>query len=598
MADDSLAKLFWSRVERSGDRPAHQFKRDGAWQVLTWREVGEIVRELALGLIAVGRQAGDTVALLSASRAEWVQADFAIFSAGCITVPIYPSYPPDLVAYVINDSGARTVFVEDAGQLAKVLEARDRIPQLEHIVVMGGYEAVQPPRAVMTWQTLRRIGRDAAESHRTTLAERVSARGREDVASIVYTSGTTGPPKGVVQTHGNHLAALAASEEATPVEEGWVHLLFLPLAHSFARLESFLGVAHGLTTAFAENLDKLRDNLPEVRPHFICSVPRVFEKVYAGVLATAHAGSPVKRKIFEWAVAVGRDVSRHQQRGQPVPAGLELKRRIAHALVFSKLHARLGGRLRWAVSGGAPLSRDIAEFFHAAGILLLEGYGLTETCPALTFNRPSHFKFGSVGQALAGVTLRIAPDGEILALGANVATRGYYKQPEATREVFEPDGWFHTGDIGRIDEDGFLFITDRKKDLIVTAGGMNIAPQNIENLLKADPFISQVMVHGDRRPYPVALITLNPDELGKFAREQGVLTSDPAALVRHPKIVERVARTVEEKNTNLQSYAKIKKFSILPTDFTLEGGELTPTLKVKRKVVAEKYRHELESLYG
>ena len=598
MAEDTLAKLFWSRVERSGDKPAQQFKQDGVWQTRTWREVGDVVRELALGLIALGRGKGDAVALLSASRAEWVQADFAIFSAGCITVPVYPSYPPDLVAYVIRDSGARTVFVEDAAQLAKVLEARDKVPQLEHIVVMGGYDAPQPPKSVMTWETLRRTGREKAEAHKATLAERVTTTMPEDVASIVYTSGTTGPPKGVVQTHGNHVAALAASKMSTPVEEGWVHLLFLPLAHSFARLESFLGVAHGLTTAFAENLDKLRDNLPETRPHFICSVPRVFEKVYAGVLANAQAGSPLKRRIFDWAVRVGRDVSRHQQRGQPVPAGLELKRKVAHALVFSKLHARLGGRLQWAVSGGAPLSRDIAEFFHAAGILLLEGYGLTETCPALTFNRPDRYKFGSVGQALPGVELKIVPDGEILARGPNVATRGYYKQPEATREVFEPDGWFHTGDIGRLDEDGFLFITDRKKDLIVTAGGMNIAPQNIENLLKADPFISQVMVHGDRRPYPVALITLNPDELGKFAREQGVLTTDPVALVRHPKVVERVARTVEEKNSNLQSYAKIKKFTILAVDFTLEGGELTPTLKVKRKVVSDKYKKELEALYG
>ena len=598
MAEDTLAKMFWSRVERSGDRPAQQFKQAGAWRTLTWREVGDSVRELALGLIALGRAKGESVALLSASRAEWVQADFAIFSAGCITVPVYPSYPPDLVAYVINDSGARTVFVEDAAQLAKVLEAREHMPQLEQIVVMSGYEAPQPSKSVLTWETLRRLGRDNAEAHKSTLAERVTTSSPTDVASIVYTSGTTGPPKGVVQTHGNHVAALAASKTATPVEEGWVHLLFLPLAHSFARLESFLGVAQGLTTAFAENLDKLRDNLPETRPHFICSVPRVFEKVYAGVLATAQSGSPLKRKIFQWAVAVGRDVSRHQQRGQPIPAGLELKRRVAHALVFSKLHARLGGRLQWAVSGGAPLARDIAEFFHAAGILLLEGYGLTETCPALTFNRPDRYKFGSVGQALSGVELKIAADGEILARGANVATRGYFKQPEATREVFEPDGWFHTGDIGRIDEDGFLFITDRKKDLIVTAGGMNIAPQNIENLLKADPFISQVMVHGDRKPYPVALITLNPEELTKFAREQGVLTTDPGALVRHPKIVERVARTVEEKNTNLQSYAKIKKFSILAVDFSLEGGELTPTLKVKRKVVSEKYKKDLEALYG
>jgi len=598
MAEDTLAKLFWSRVERSGNKPAQQSKEAGAWQTRTWREVGEVVREVALGLLALGCGKGETVALLSASRAEWVQADFAIFSVGCTTVPVYPSYPPDLVAYILRDSGARTVFVEDAGQLAKVLEAREHVPDLEHVIVMSGYEAPQPPRSVMTWQTLRRLGRDSEATQKSTLAERVASTGPEDIASIVYTSGTTGPPKGVVQTHGNHVAALAASREATPVNEGWVHLLFLPLAHSFARLESFLGVSHGLTTAFAENMDKIRDNLVEVRPHFICSVPRVFEKVYAGVLAQAHSGSPLKRRIFQWAVSVGRDVSRHQQRGQPVPAGLELKRRIAHALVFSKLHARLGGRLQWAISGGAPLARDIAEFFHAAGVLLLEGYGLTETCPALTFNRPTRFKFGSVGQALPGVTLKIAADGEILARGPNVATRGYFKLPDATREAFEPEGWFHTGDIGRIDEDGFLFITDRKKDLIVTAGGMNIAPQNIENLLKADPFISQAMVHGDRRPYPVALITLNPDELAKFAREHGVLTSDAAALVRHPTIVERVARTVEEKNTQLQSYAKVKKFTILPVDFTPEGGELTPTLKVKRKVVSEKYKKELEALYG
>ena len=597
MAPDTLARMFWDRVERSGDRPAHQFKQSGDWKTITWREVGDVVREVALGLLALGRGKGDAVALLSTSRAEWVQADFAIFSAGCVTVPVYPTYPPDLIAYVVNDSGAKTIIVEDPGQLSKVLEARDKTPGLEQIVVITGYDAPQPPKMIMTWETLRRRGRDSVDAHRSTLAERVASTRPTDLATIVYTSGTTGPPKGVMQTHGNHIAAVTASKQATPVEEGWVHLLFLPLAHSFARLESFLGVAHGLTTAFAENLDKVGENLKETRPHFICSVPRVFEKVYGKILAGVEAGSPAKRKIFGWAVSVGRDVSRHQQRGQPVPATLELKRKLAHRLVFSKLHAALGGRLQWAVSGGAPLSRDIAEFFHAAGILLLEGYGLTETCPALTFNRPDRFKFGSVGQTLPGVQLRIAADGEILARGPNIATLGYFKQPEATREVFDLDGWFHTGDIGTIDGDGFLVITDRKKDLIVTAGGMNIAPQNIENLLKADPFISQVMIYGDRRPYPVALITVNPEELSKFAREQGILTSEAAAIVKHPKVVERVGRTVEEKNTQLQSYAKIKRFTVLATDFTLDGGELTPTLKVKRRVVSQKYKDAIEELY-
>ena len=599
MAADTLARMFWERVERSGDRPAQQFKHGAGWTTITWREVGQTVRELALGLLALGRAKGDSVALLSSSRAEWVQADFAIFTAGCVTVPVYPSYPPDLIAYIVNDSGARTIIVEDPAQLAKVLQAREKTPNLEHIIVIGDYDAPQPPKMVMTWESLRRLGRENVGSGAlgSALAERVASTRPTDLATIVYTSGTTGPPKGVMQTHGNHIAAVTASKQATPVEEGWVHLLFLPLAHSFARLESFLGVAHGLTTAFAENLDKVGENLRETRPHFICSVPRVFEKVYGRILAGVEAGSPAKKKIFSWAVSVGRDVSRHQQRGQPVPTTLELKRKIAHKLVFSKLHAALGGRLRWAVSGGAPLSRDIAEFFHAAGILLLEGYGLTETCPVLTFNRPDRYRFGSVGQTLPGVQVQIAADGEILARGPNIATLGYFKQPEATHEVFGADGWFHTGDIGTIDGDGFLFITDRKKDLIVTAGGMNIAPQNIENLLKADPFISQVMVYGDRRPYPVALITVNSDELSKFAREQGILTSEAAAIVKHPKVVERVGRTVEEKNTQLQSYARIKRFTVLPTDFTLDGGELTPTLKVKRKVVSQKYQDAIEELY-
>jgi long-chain acyl-CoA synthetase len=393
------------------------------------------------------------------------------------------------------------------------------------------------------------------------------------------------------------MASLNAAARITMVNEGDVHLLFLPLAHSFARFESFIGPHRGLTTAFAENLDKVAENLREVRPHFIASVPRVFEKVYAKILAGVEAGSPAKKKIFYWALGVGRQVSQLQQARKPIPGGLHLKHTIAHKLVFSKLHHALGGRLRFAYSGGAPLSKEIAEFFHAAGILILEGYGLTETCPILTANQPDAFKFGSVGRGIPGLELKIAPDGEILARGPNIATRGYFRKPEATAEVFEPAGWFHTGDVGRIDEEGFLYITDRKKDLIVTAGGMNIAPQNIENLLKGDPFISQAMVYGDRRPYPVALITVNLEELAKFAKEQGILVTDYAQLTKHPKVLERVGRIVEEKNAQLQSYAKIKKFAVVPADFTQEGGELTPTLKVKRKVVAEKYKDMLESLY-
>jgi long-chain acyl-CoA synthetase len=525
-----------------------------------------------------------------------VQADFAIFSAGCTTIPVYPSYTPEQLAYIVNDSGAKTLIVEDAAQLAKALEARGKMDGLEHIVVIQGYQGQE--RSVHTWDELRRLGRDSAERLKSVLAERVASGRPDDIATIVYTSGTTGPPKGVVQTHANHLASLNSTAQIIKIGPGDVHLLFLPLAHSFARLEGFMGVHRGLTTAFAENLDKVGDNLKETRPHFICSVPRVFEKVYAKILAGVAAGSPAKKKIFHWAIGIGRQVSQLQQARQPIPGGLAFKHRIAHKLVFTKLHHALGGRLRFAVSGGAPLSREIAEFFHAAGILILEGYGLTETCPVLTFNREDNFKFGSVGQALPGVELTIAADGEILARGGNIATKGYFKKPEATAEVFEPGGWFHTGDIGKIDEGGFLFITDRKKDLIVTAGGMNIAPQNIENLLKGDPFVSQVMVYGDRRPYPVALITLNPEELAKFAKEQGILVTEPASLAKHPKVVERVSRIVEAKNADLQSYAKIKKFAVLPEDFSQDNGFLTPTLKVKRKVVTEKYQRIIDSLYA
>jgi long-chain acyl-CoA synthetase len=571
-------------------------KRQGRWETLTWRQVAEIARELALGLLAIGRQPGEAVALLSTSRAEWVQADFAILSAGCITIPIYPSYTPEQIAYIVNDSEARTLIVEDPAQLAKVLEVRGKMEAVERIVVIQGYQGQQP--SVLAWEELRRLGQENAERLASALAERVASAASDDIATIVYTSGTTGPPKGVVQTHGNHVAALNAAAQVARLNPEDVHLLFLPLAHSFGRLESFFGVHRGLTTAFAESFDKVGENLREVRPHFICSVPRVFEKVYARILAGVEAGSPFKKKIFRWAIGVGRRVSELQQAWKPIPAGLELQRRIAHQLVFSKLHHALGGRLRFANSGGAPLSREIAEFFHAAGILILEGYGLTETCPVLTFNRPDRFKFGSVGQAIPGVELRIASDGEILARGPNVATRGYFKKPGATAEVFDSDGWFHTGDVGRIDEDGFLYITDRKKDLIVTAGGMNIAPQNIETLLKADRFVSQAVVYGDRRPYPVALITVNPDEVARFAREQGILVTDYARLAAHPKVVERVGRIVEAKNADLQAYARIKKFAVLPVDFSQEGGELTATLKIRRRVVADKHRDVIESLYS
>jgi long-chain acyl-CoA synthetase len=596
MADETLVRMFWGRVASDADRPAQMIKEKGRWQTLAWSQVGETVREIALGLLALGRRRGEAVALLSRSRAEWVQADLAILSAGCLTVPIYPSYTPKQVADIVNDSGARMLIVEDAAQLAKALEVRDQMRGLAEIVVIASGEAHAPP--VLTWTELRRRGRAQASALNATLADRVASIATEDIATIVYTSGTTGEPKGVVQTHANHMASLSALAQIPGIEPGDVHLLFLPLAHAFARLEAFIGVHRGLVTAFAESLDRVAENLKEVRPHFIFAVPRVFEKVHEKILGDVAAGSPAKRWVFGWAVGIGRRTSQLVQARKPLPRGLELQRRLAHRLVFSKIHTALGGRLRFAVSGGAPLGREIAEFFHAAGILIVEGYGLTETCPALTFNRLDHFKLGSVGQPIAGVELRIATDGEILAKGRNVAARGYWKQPAATAQVFDAGGWFHTGDIGRIDEDGFVYITDRKKDLIVTSGGMNVAPQFFESLLRRDPLISQAMVYGDRRPFPVALVTLNPYEVERLVRDQGILVADPARVGTHPKVTDRVAQIVEAANSELQSYARVKKFAVLPVELTEEAGELTPTQKVKRQMVAEKYHALLESLYG
>jgi long-chain acyl-CoA synthetase len=591
---DTLDRMFWSRVEASAGLPAQLAKRGGRWTALDWTEVGTIVRELALGLLALGRRPRDAVGLLSSGRAEWVHADFAIFSAGGITIPIYPSYTLEQIAYLANDAEVRTLIVEGPGQLAKALEARSAIRPLQQIVVIDGYEGRDP--SILTWEQLRQRGRDRAESLKTALVERVAATRPHDVATIVYTSGTTGPPKGVVQTHGNHIAALRAVAAITPVAPGDVHLLFLPLAHSFARLEAFMGVHRGLTTAFAESLDTVAENLREVRPHFIAAVPRVFEKVHARIVAGVRARPWLGRAIFAWALAVGREVSRCGQAGAPVPHGLEARRGLAHRLVFAKLHDLFGGRLRFAVSGGAPLSREVAEFFHAIGLVILEGYGLTESCPVLTWNRLDQFRFGSAGLPIPGVELRIAPDGEILARGPNIAA-GYLRKPEATAETFGSDGWLRTGDIGRIDTDGFLFITDRKKDLIVTSGGVNIAPQNVETLLRADPFVSQALLYGDRRPYPVALIAVNGDALREFAGRHGLLPADHARLARHPAVVDRVGRIVDEANQGLPSYARVKKFAVLPTDLSEEAGELTPTQKVKRQTVAVKYADLLERLY-
>jgi long-chain acyl-CoA synthetase len=594
--------MFFDRASTRKERPRCRVKRGGEWREVTWGEVATVVLEVAAGLIEDGLAPGDKVAILSGTRPEWVEADLAIYASGGVTVPIYQSNLPHECGYILSNSESRVCFVENGKQLAKVRavqrdgfeldEERYRV-EVSRLVLMEG-EADGPD--VILLADLCARGRAALGRLQATIDARIGAIGRDDLATIVYTSGTTGAPKGVMQTHGNHLAALEAVGSLGLAHEGEVDFLFLPLAHSFARMIEYFGLFVGTTTAFATSVDTLTQEIVETKPHLIPSVPRIYEKIYGRILSTRQRSGFLQGAIFDWAMSIGRQRSAYQQRGEALPFVLALQAMLADRLVFTRIQRLLGGRVRLMVSGGAPLAREIMEFFHATGLLILEGYGLTETTPILTCNRPDRFKFGTVGPPLDSVTLRIAPDGEILAKAPNVA-QGYYKRPEATAESWDREGWFHTGDIGEIDADGFLRITDRKKDLIKTSGGKYVAPQNIENLLKTQLHISQAVVIGDNRKYCVALITLDLDEVERFAAVEGIVLESREEAFRHPRITELIEIEVQTVNKQLASFESIKYFRVLERDFSQETGELTPSLKVKRKIVTERYRDVIDAMY-
>ncbi|HSD09591.1 MAG TPA: long-chain fatty acid--CoA ligase [Candidatus Binatia bacterium] len=598
----NLADMFFHRSADFAGTPRYTVKRGDRWVEVPWEEHARAVLEIAAGLVAEGVGPGSKVALLSGTRPEWIEIDFAILAAGGITIPIYPSNLAAECGYILWNSESAYCFVENAKQLAKIREVvergfefdgrRQRV-ELRRIFAIDG-EA--PDGSVTTLEALRDSGRRTLPGARVEIDARVARTGPQDLATIVYTSGTTGPPKGVVQTHGNHLAALEAMRRLEIVSPGDVDFFFLPLAHSFARAGEYLGTLFGTVTAFAQSVETIPNDIRETRPHFVPSVPRIFEKVYSRIQSTRDGAGWLRQRIFDWAISVGRERSRCLQRKQPVRFWVSLKSRLADALVFSKIRESLGGRIKFMLSGGAPLAREIQEFFHATGVLILEGYGLTETTPILTANRPDAYRFGTVGKAVYGVTLRIAEDGEILAKGPNV-TQGYFKRPDATAEAWDREGWFHTGDIGEIDADGFLKITDRKKDLIKTSGGKYVAPQNVENLLKTQPHISQAVLIGDNRKYCVALITLDTDEIRRFAKSQRLETDDPAELAMHPKIAALVEREIQTVNQHLAPYESVKYYRIVPHDFSQETGELTPSLKVKRKFVSQKYTGLIEDMY-
>jgi long-chain acyl-CoA synthetase len=587
----SLYAMFQEVTTINGAKPAFRHKRDGDWFELTWSEVRDAVERVAKGLIALEVKKGDRVCILGKTRLEWILCDFGIFSCGGVTVGIYPANLPPDCAYIINHSDAEIIFVEDEAQLAKVLEVRAELPQLRHIIIYDGES--DPKNNVLSWDDFLAKSLSVTDEEAASRGEEIEA---EDLASIVYTSGTTGVPKGAMITHRNLVFVSWSALQALSVEPHHVTLLFLPLAHVFARLIVYVCLQNATTTAIAEDITTVPQNMAEIRPHWIASVPRIYEKAYDKILANAEAAGGIKLKLFRWAVGVGTRVSRLQQEKRPIPGLLQLQRRIAHKLVLHKISDIFGGRMEWAVSGAAPLNKAIAEFFHACGVFIVEGIGMTENTSFSHVNRTDNNRFGTVGQLGPGIEHRIADDGELLTRGANTM-KGYFKDPEATAETIDADGWLHTGDVGEIDADGFLRITDRKKDLIITAGGKNVAPQRIERIMRTSHYIGQVVACGDRRKYLTALVTLEPDNIRQWASQHGLADKSLEELAELPEVRELIEHDIEERNRDLASYETIKRFHIVPQDFTVESGELTASMKIKRPVVVAKYKQEIEALY-
>ena len=593
----TLTQLFFDAVERHGHKPSAVACKPagGTWRSLTHREVLERVTRTALALKRLGIRRGDRVAILSENRPGWLVADFACLAIGAIDVPIYPTLPAKQLVYILNDSSASAIFVSTAPQLAKILEVRAQLPALRHIVAMD--EDAQGP-GVIWLADLYRMGAEAeaAGEGRAFRDEALRAK-PDDVATIIYTSGTTGDPKGVMLTHENIRSNVLAALQVLRLGDTDSCLSFLPLSHIFERMAGHYVMFHaGTMIHYAESIDTVPQNLVEVRPTVVLSVPRLYEKMYARVLENALAGGALKKRIFFWARAVADRWADHRLAGEAVPRVLAFQYAVAQRLVFSKLQARTGGRIRFFVSGGAPLPADIAKFFFAAGLPILEGYGLTETSPVIAVNLLERPRIGTVGPPIPGVEVRIAPDGEILTRGPNVMS-GYYNKPEATREVLDADGWFHTGDIGDLDAAGCLSITDRKKDLIVTAGGKNVAPQPIEQMVKKNKYVANAVMLGDRRKFCVMLVVPNFEHLDGWARYKDLAYADHRGLIRRPEVQAKMEHEVFRMLPDLASYEMPKKVLLLENDFSIENGDLTPTLKVRRRVVEKKYQRQIDALY-
>ena len=588
---ETLSQVILDTVKNYPRPDFMLYKKEGRYQPLSTGEFGRRVKHLCLGLKDLGLQKGDKVIILSENRPEWVITDHANLCLGAITVPIYTSLVPEQIKYITDDSDAKAVVVSSEELWKKVEVIKPSLSKVLHYISF----LEEAPAGVLTLSDVLERGRKLDEQNPGLFESLVNAVKPEDEASLIYTSGTTGVPKGVILTHRNFLSNVQSVSTIIEFSDKDTVLSFLPLSHVLERMVTFTYIFKGCRIGYAESLETVGDNLLEIRPNIMVSVPRVFEKIYAKIMDTVLSGSTVKKRIFYWALKVGKEYGRRKLNKESIPGGLQRKRNLAHKLVYSKIIEKTGGRVRFFVSGGAPLSKDIAEFFYALGLVILEGYGLTETSPVISVNTFDNIKLGTVGKPIPGVEVKIAPDGEILTRGPHVM-KGYYKKEAETREAFE-GGWFHTGDIGHIDRDEFVVITDRKKDIIVTAGGKNVAPQPIENILKTNPYISNAVVIGDRRRFVCALIVPNFEKLENYARSGNIPFASRAELIANEQVVNFLKAEVDRATPNLAQYERVKRIAILERDFEIEKGEMTPTLKVKRNIIEQKYRAVIDALY-
>ncbi|MFB0565918.1 MAG: long-chain fatty acid--CoA ligase [Candidatus Aminicenantaceae bacterium] len=591
MLRNSIYELFKNICEENKDKIAYRYKDGTNWKPVTWGEHQVTSKKISKSLMALGIEKGDKVNILSQTRLEWIQVDMATVSIGAVIVGIYASNLAEDCAYIINHSDAIVLIVENQDQLDKILKVRNNLPNLKYIVIIDGESS--GAEGVMTWQEFMSRGMNVTD-------DEFQARTVEilpgEVASLVYTSGTTGIPKGAMITHENLVFTSWSALQSILIQPHFETLLFLPLPHVFARIILYGCLRAALTINIGESMEKVADNLKEVRPHFFVSPPRAYERAYVRITSSAQDAGGIKYILFKWALGVGYAVSKLQQQKKPVTGLLAFKHKLANKLVFSKIQAVFGGNIVYLISGAAPLSKALAEFFHACGILILEGIGMTENTSFTNVNRYDNYKFGTCGQPGPGIEQKIARDGEAMFRGKNVML-GYYKSPEETAEIIDKDGWLYTGDIGDIDEDGFLRITDRKKDIIITSGGKNVAPQRVENIMQTSRYISQVVAYGDRKKYLTGVVTLDQDQVREWAMKNGIQFSSWEELCKHPKVVELIDNEVQEKNKSLASFETLKKVLIASNEFSVESGEQTSSLKTKRKVVTENYRAQLEALY-